>query len=244
MASPTVPGCSDAPITATARGSRIRATARASARCSRRSTLSRNSSVSASSQSRSTTPESNRRWSGQPALANTASMARLSPSTSAVNRSMPLLRAMAARCSSMQRGDAGSLVGVGDHERRLGFVASGPALVARPGDELVMGLDGQGRSVDHVDVGEVEEFLLAELGLGGEEPPVDALGGLAAVELGEGRPIVGGEWADEDGVAVAEHHRGCPGRVGGRRSAHSFSMSAPSRVAYRCDVCCCGPSNA
>ncbi len=101
IAAPTDPGRSDAPITAIARGIRSRTTARESARCSRRSTLSRNSSVVASSQSRSTTPESKRRWSGQPALANTASIGRLSASTSAVNRSIPFDRAIAARCSSI-----------------------------------------------------------------------------------------------------------------------------------------------
>ena len=36
---------------------------------------------------------------GQPALANTVSIARLSASTSAVNRAMPFWRAMVARCS-------------------------------------------------------------------------------------------------------------------------------------------------
>ena len=127
-----------------------------------------------------------------------------------------------------QRGDAGALVGVVDHERGLGLVASRPAFVARPGDELVVRLDGQRRPVDHVDVGEVQEFLLAQLGLRREEPAVDALGGLSFVELGERWPVVGGERADEHGVAVAEHDRGCPGRLGGRRSAHPVSMSPPS----------------
>ena len=74
--------------------------ARESARCSRRSTESRNSSVSSSGKSRSTTPLSKRRSTGQPARLKTASMGRLSASTSAVKRSMPLDRAIVARCSS------------------------------------------------------------------------------------------------------------------------------------------------
>ncbi len=188
MASPTVPGRSDAPMTATARGSRIRATARESARCSRRSTLSRNSSVVASSQSRSTTPESKRRCRGQPALANTASIARLSPRTSAVNRSMPLERAIAARCSSSSVAIPSPVVVIVDHEGCLGLVAAGPPFVARPGDELVVRLHHERGAVDHVDGGEVVEFLVAQLGLGREVPPVDALGRLPSVERGERRP--------------------------------------------------------
>jgi hypothetical protein len=97
---PIVSGRSDAPTTAIVRGIRIRATARESARCSRRSTESRNSSVSASSKSRSMTPLSNRRWTGQPARLNTASIGWFSASTSAVKRRIPLDRAIAARCSS------------------------------------------------------------------------------------------------------------------------------------------------
>ena len=48
----------------------------------------------------STTPLSKARLTGHPARANTESMARFSPSTSAVKRAMPWVRAMAARCSS------------------------------------------------------------------------------------------------------------------------------------------------
>ncbi len=63
-----------------------------------------------------------------------------------------------------QRCDPGSLEGVVDHERRLGFVATGPPFVARPGDELIVRLDGERSSIDHVDVGEVQQLLLAQLG--------------------------------------------------------------------------------
>ena len=97
---PTVPGRSDAPTTATDVGRSSRAIARESARCSRRSTVSMYSSVSSIGKSTSITPESKRRCSGQPALANTASMLRLSLSVCAVNRAMPLWRPTAARCSS------------------------------------------------------------------------------------------------------------------------------------------------
>ena len=87
-------------MTAIEVGSRSRATARESARCSRRSTESMNSEVSANGKSTSITPDSNRRCTGHPAFENTANIAPLSPSVWAVNRSMPLDRAIAARCSS------------------------------------------------------------------------------------------------------------------------------------------------
>ena len=98
-APPIESGRSDAPTTAITRGNRMRATALESARCSRRSTESRNSWVSSSAKSRSMTPLSNRRCTGHPARLNTASIGRLSASTSAVNRRIPLDRAIAARCS-------------------------------------------------------------------------------------------------------------------------------------------------
>ena len=75
-----------------------------------------------------------------------------------------------------QRGDALAVVGVVDHERGVGIVATGPTLVARPGDELAVPLDAQRGAVDHVDVGEVAQLRRRQLGLGGEEAAVDAVG--------------------------------------------------------------------
>ena len=63
-----------------------------------------------------------------------------------------------------QRGDPGALEGVVDHERCFGFVSTRPPFVARPGDELIVRLDGERSPVDHVDVGEVQQLLLAQLG--------------------------------------------------------------------------------
>ena len=75
-----------------------------------------------------------------------------------------------------QRGNASSVEFVVDHECSLGFVASGPAFVARPGNELVLRLDCQRDTVDHVDVGEVLELAGVQFGLGREVATVDALG--------------------------------------------------------------------
>ena len=120
-----------------------------------------------------------------PALANTASIARLSASTSAVNRSMPFDRAIAARCSSISVAIPLPLVVVGDHERGLGLVASRPAFVARPGDELAARLDDERDPIDHVDLREVVEVASGQLRLGREEAAVDAVGGLGSMEGGE-----------------------------------------------------------
>ena len=146
-----------------------------------------------------------------------------------------------------QRGDAVALVGVVDHEGGLGLVASRPSLVARPGDELVVRLDDERRPIDHVDIGEVVEFLVVQFGLGREVPPVDALGRLPPVELGERRPVVGGERADEHGVTVAEHDRRCPRRfrrfVAAQHSHRQHGISGRPECRW-CDVCCTGPTSA
>ncbi len=114
-----------------------------------------------------------------------------------------------------ERGDSGALVAVVDHERSLGFAATRPPFVARPGDEFVVRLDGKRSAVDHVDVGEMEQLLVAEFGFRREEATVDAVGRLSTVELGEGGPVVGCQRPDEDRVTVAEHDGGGPRRLGG-----------------------------
>ena len=75
-----------------------------------------------------------------------------------------------------QGGDPLAVVGLVDHEGGVGVVASGPALVAGPGDELAVPLDAQRRPPDHVDVGEMAQLGRREHRLGGEEAPVVALG--------------------------------------------------------------------
>ena len=82
-----------------------------------------------------------------------------------------------------QGGDALALVMVVDHEGGVGVVAPAPALVAGPRDQLVVALDDERGTVDEVDVGEALELGGRELGLRREVAAVDALGGLAAVEL-------------------------------------------------------------
>ena len=54
---------------------------------------------------------------------------------------------------------------VGDHERGVGVVTTGPALVAGPGDELVVALDDECDAVDEVDDGEVLEVGVGQLRL-------------------------------------------------------------------------------
>ena len=219
-ASPTEPGVSLAPTTAIVRGSSRRAMARESARCSRRSTESRNSSVSSSEKSRSTTPLSKRRSTGQPARLNTASIGRLSASTSAVKRVMPLARAIAARCSRSSVAMPLPWCCVVDHEGGVGVVAAGPALVAGPGDELAVALDDEGHPVDHVDVREVLEVGVAQARAGREVAAVDALRRLALVERRQRRGVVGADRADVDRLAVAEDDVARPPLVGCRRRAH------------------------
>ena len=158
MAAPTEPGRSDAPITAIARGIRRRTTARESARCSRRSTLSRNSSVVASSQSRSTTPRV------EAALQRPARLGEHGEHRPVVGQHLGGEPVDAVRPGDrrevleQERRDALALVGVVDHERGFGLGTAWPALVARPGDELAVRLDDEGDAVDHVDVGEVVEI--------------------------------------------------------------------------------------
>ena len=120
-----------------------------------------------------------------------------------------------------QGGDALALVAVVDLERDVGVVAAGPPLVAGPGDELAVALDHEGDAVDHVDVREVLQVGVAERRLRREEAPVDALVGLAAVERGERRGVVGADRAHEHALAVAEHDRARPALGGiGRVARH------------------------
>ena len=158
---PIVSGSSEAPITAIDVASSRRAIARESARCSRRSTESMNDAVSASEKSTSTTPESKRRCTGQPALANTVSMPRLSPRVWAVKRSIPFDLRDRRQVFEQQRGDAFAVVVVVDHERHFGVVAVVPSLVAGPGDELAALLDDERRAIDEVDVRESLELRVA-----------------------------------------------------------------------------------
>ena len=188
-AAPTEPGSSLAPTTAIVRGRRSRAIARESARCSRRSTESRNSAVSSSEKSRSTTPLSKRRSTGQPARLNTASIGRLSASTSAVNRCDPVRAGDGGEVLEQEGGDALALVLVVDLERSVGVVAAGPALVARPGDELAEALDDQRGPIDEVDDGEVLEVGTGERRLRREVAAVPALRRLTGVEGGQGRRV-------------------------------------------------------
>ena len=221
-------------MTAIARGSRIRATARESPRCSRRSTLSRNSSVVASSQSRSTTPDSNRRCSGHPALANTAEH-RPVVGEHLGGEPLDAVRSGDRReVLEHQRGDPLAVVLVGHHERGLRLVASRPAFVARPRDELAARFHDQCDAIDHVDAREVIEVACRQLRLRGEVPAVDAVGRLRSVEGGEGVTVAGGHRPDDRRVAVAEDDRRLPRRgIRGRRHAPSIASGSSGAVPGR-----------
>ncbi len=106
--------------------------------------------------------------------------------------------------------DALTLMGIVDHERRFGLGSAGPALVARPRDELAVRLDGEGDPVGHVDLGEVIEIPFGQLGLRREVPAVDAVPRLAAVKGRQRLAIVRREGTDHRDVAVAEHDRRFP----------------------------------
>jgi hypothetical protein len=108
-------------------------------------------------------------------------------------------------------------VGVVDLEGGVGVVASRPALVAGPGDELPVALDDQCRPVDEVDDREVGELGIAEVRLGREEPAVDAVAGLAVVERGERGRVGRVHRADQHALAVPEHDRVRPALVDLRR---------------------------
>ena len=152
-------------MTAIDRGSNSRAMARLSARCSRPSTESTNSSVSTSAKSSSTTPLSKRRCIGQPAR-------RTPPASAVVGEHIGSEPGDAVAASDgrqvleQQRGDALALVRVVDHERDLGIVTPGPPFVARPPAEFAVDLDDQRDAVDEVDVGEMAEVGVAQVGLG------------------------------------------------------------------------------
>ena len=135
-----------------------------------------------------------------------------------------------------ERGDALALVGVVDLERGVGVVAAGPALVAGPGDELALALDDEGDAVDEVDLGEVPEIGVAQVRLRREEAAVDALAGLAVVEGGERRGVVGPDRPHEGALAVAEHDGARPALdgIGGRGRGGGHASMMP-RVAQGTD---------
>ena len=95
-AAPTEPGRSDAPISATERGSRKRATAEVAATRSRSSNAASASAPSAVGSSTSTTPDRARTEAGNPLSRKTSTMRRLSARTRATKSGMPARRACSA----------------------------------------------------------------------------------------------------------------------------------------------------
>ena len=103
-----------------------------------------------------------------------------------------------------QRGDPDALVGVVDHERRIGVVTARPSFVAGPAEQLAVRLDEQGGAVDEVDVGEVGQLTLAQPRLRREVPAIATLVGLSFVELRQSRRVRRSDRTDRNRLPVAE----------------------------------------
>ena len=202
---PTEPGRSVAPITAIARGSSMRAIARLSARCSRRLIESTNSARrgdrevdldhAAVEPALQRPPGAGEHGEHRPVLAEHLGGEPLDP----------VRRGDGGEVLEQQRGDADAVMGVVDHERRVGVVATGPTFVTRPADDLAVRFDDEGGPVDEVDVGEVGQLPGTERRLRREVAAVAALVGLTGVELGEPRGVGRGDRTDRDRLAVTEY---------------------------------------
>ena len=111
-------------------------------------------------------------------------------------------------------GDAPSVVGVVDEERHLGLGAQRPAVVAGHADHDVVAQGDERHAVDVVDVDQVTDLVVAEVGVRGEVAEVDALGRLPGVEVADAGGVVGPDGPDPGGAAVGQDHVGVPlGRV-------------------------------
>ena len=166
IAAPTDPSRSDAPITAIARGSRIRATARESAALL--APLDAVEELVGGGQF----PVEVDHAGLEPSLQRPAGLGEHRQHRPVVGQHLggePLDAVGPGDRREVlehQGGDPLALVVVGDHERGFGFVASRPSLVARPGDELAARLDDERDPVDHVDVREVVEIAALSSGFG------------------------------------------------------------------------------
>ena len=100
-------------------------------------------------------------------------MARLSASTSAVNRAMPFVRGDGGQVLQQEGRQASALVLVGHREGHLGLVLAGPAVVAGIGDDLVAQQRDERHTVGHVHRGEPLDLGFGQPGLGREEAVVE-----------------------------------------------------------------------
>ena len=100
----------------------------------------------------------------KPAWRNTSIIARLSGSVSAKNRSIPLLLATAARCSSITVAKPAALLAVFDDECHLGgIVVIVAPVVAHHGDDQSVELGNKREPIAVVDLGEMMELRLRDL---------------------------------------------------------------------------------
>src|SRR5581483_765838 len=94
--------------------------------------------------------------------------------------------------------DAPAVVVVVDQEGHFGVGPALPPLVAGDADDLVAQLRHQRHPQPVVQRGQVFQFGVGQVGVGGEVAQVDALGRQALVEAGQGRPVVGPDGTDQD----------------------------------------------
>ena len=139
-AAPTEPGRSDAPISATERGSRNRATADVAATRSRSSNAASASAPSAVGSSTSTTPDRARTEAGNPLSRKTSTIRRLSARTSATNCGMPARRGDIGDEAQQDGAEPVALPRVGDGEGDLGALGVDPH-VHRVRDDPAVGAD-------------------------------------------------------------------------------------------------------
>ncbi len=125
-------------------------------------------------------------------------------------RGDPHLAGRSREVLEQDRAQAAALVLVVDEERHLGIGTSWHPVVASDPDELVTEQRDEREPVVTVDVGQVLDFGSTEPRPGAEEPEVDRLRRLAAVEGDESFAIVGADRADVHRPAVRRHHVGVP----------------------------------
>jgi hypothetical protein len=127
------------------------------------------------------------------------------------------MRWLVGRTEAVKGGQAPAPVLVVDEERHLGLGPGRPPVVAGHADELVVAEGHERHAVHVVDVGEVLDVGVRQLGPGREVAEVDALGRLAPVEVDDAGPVVGPDRPEVHGRAVGQHDVALPAAGVGRR---------------------------
>jgi hypothetical protein len=104
------------------------------------------------------------------------------------------------------------VVGVIDEEGHLGLVGLPEAVVAADADQVVIEQGDERHPLVQVDVGEVPDLRRRQRRASAEEPEVDRLGRLPAVERHQTVGVVGGDRPHVHGPAVGGRDIGLPVR--------------------------------